>query len=177
MSIVELGAIGEFISSVIMLITLIYLVQQVRHLKVQAAMQATFNRGQGGRDVLLGIANSDYLPQITEKLRVARDPDMMSEAARGLTEHYGLTVEESNRMSMYWFAWLKNQETHFGYLSAPEQASVDRLMGNFLLQPGIEMWWPHSKEAFNADFSAHVEQVVAQRQAEMAEEGEPQPAS
>ena len=58
MTIQDLGALGALISSLFMPITLVYLAMQVNYLKKQVQMQATFSRGQGAREMLMGFAKN-----------------------------------------------------------------------------------------------------------------------
>ena len=50
MSIVELGSIGEFVSAIAVLVTLIHLAVQVRQAKGIAMQSAVYERGHGMRE-------------------------------------------------------------------------------------------------------------------------------
>jgi hypothetical protein len=153
-----MGAAGEFVSSLFMLVTLLYLAVQVAYLKKQARMQATFNRGQASRENLLAVVNSDYLPQIFRKMdeRV----EQRSPIFRLLSEKFGLEQDESRRVSQYYYSWLKAQEANFGNIADEEQRSTDRLTATFAGMPGFHDWWNLSKDVFNESFAQHVDALL-----------------
>ena len=138
-----------------MLVTLLYLAVQVTYLKKQARMQATFNRAQAGRENLLAVVNSDYLPHIFRKME--ESVEQASAAQSWFSEKFGLEPDESRRVAMYYFSWLKAQEANFGNIDVEEQASTDRLIVNFSNMPGFRDWWDRSKAAFNESFASHVD--------------------
>ena len=163
MTIQDLGALGALISSLFMPITLVYLAMQVNYLKKQVQMQATFSRGQGARELLMGFANSDYLPQIIQKMRAHHH--LPSSPVRGhLMEDWSLEPAEAQRVNLYYFAWMRNQESNFGHISRSEQEPQDRSILNFGDNPGFQVWWTHSKDLFKSIFSQHVDSVLAQKQ-------------
>ena len=153
-----MGAAGEFVSSLFMLVTLLYLAVQVTYLKRQARMQATFNRAQAGRENLLAVVNSDYLPQIFWKME--ESVEQASPAQSLLSEKFGLEPDESRRVAMYYFSWFKAQEANFGNIDVEEQASTDRLVLNFSNMPGFREWWDLSKNVFNDSFAQHVDLLL-----------------
>ena len=160
MTIQDLGALGAFISSLFMPITLIYLAAQVTHLKRQVQMQAAFSRGQGAREILMGIANSDYLPEIIQKMRSHHDLPA-SPVRKHLMENWNLEPAEAQRVNLYYFAWMRNQESNYGHISRSEQEPQDRSISDFGENPGFEVWWTHSKNLFKESFFRHVDSILA----------------
>ena len=160
MTIQDLGALGTLVSALFMPITLIYLALQVTYLKKQVQMQATFSRGQGAREILMGFANSDYLPQIIQKMRSHRQLPA-SPARKHLMQEWGLEPAEAQRINLYYFAWMRNQESIFGNISRSEQEPQDRSISNFGDNPGFQVWWAHSKDLFKMVFSQHVDSILA----------------
>ena len=155
MTIAELGSIGEFVSSILVLVTLVYLSVQVRYMKNQAKTEATYNRGQAGRDVLLAAANSTYISPIIAKIT--------EHAGRPLNEiakQFDLTHDESYRFHHYMWAWWRNQETYFGNVSAEEQDAIDRLITGQLATPGGLLFWETTKALMKASFVGHVDTLV-----------------
>ncbi|MGH8865740.1 MAG: hypothetical protein ACREVZ_14030 [Burkholderiales bacterium] len=161
MTIQDLGAFGALISSLFMPITLIYLAMQVTYLKRQVQMQATFSRGQGAREILMSFANSDYLPQIIQKMRSHHDLPA-SLVRKHLMDDWGLEAAEAVRVNLYYFAWMRNQESIFGNISSHEQEPQDLSIANFGDNPGFQVWWTQSKVLFKAAFSQHVDSILAQ---------------
>ncbi len=69
MSISELGSIGEFISGLAVLITLIYLAVQVRQTRKVVMAQAYHSRSEALQDLSMRVAESESLSHIQTKLR------------------------------------------------------------------------------------------------------------
>ena len=156
MSIAELGSVGEFVGSILVLVTLIYVAIQIRYMKDQASAQATYNRAQAGREVMLAAANSPYIPEIVKALRKnAKRP-----TGGFLVEEYGLDYVSAQRLQAYWWAWWRNQEGNFGHVNPAEQKAVDNLMTSYLTSTGMLEWWTLNTASLNADFVAHVETLI-----------------
>jgi hypothetical protein len=162
-SIQELGSAGEFVSSLFMLVTLLYLAVQVTYLKRQARTQATFNRALAGRENLLAMANSDYLPQILRKMNENSGQEIAS-VSKLFAEKYGLERDETQRVTQYFFAWLKAQEANFGNISVEEQVSTDRTFRTFAQWPGFTDWWSFIdvRACFNDDFARHIDTLLGE---------------
>ena len=77
-----------------------------------------------------------------------------------LSEKFGLEPDESRRVAMYYFSWLKAQEANFGNIGVEEQASTDRLVLNFSNMPGFRDWWDMSKNVFNDSFAQHIDVLL-----------------
>jgi len=67
-SITELGSIGEFVSGLAVLITLIYLAVQVRQTRKVVMAQAYHSRSEALQDLSMRVAESESLSQIQAKL-------------------------------------------------------------------------------------------------------------
>ncbi len=61
MSIMELGALGEFVAALAVLITLMFLTAQVRHARQESARALTQARTSNGTNIQLEIAGSEGL--------------------------------------------------------------------------------------------------------------------
>jgi hypothetical protein len=57
----ELGSLGEFISSIAVLVTLVYLAIQVRHARAESARSALVDRGQAIREVMAMVVSDESL--------------------------------------------------------------------------------------------------------------------
>ena len=67
MFIIELGALGEFVSSIVFLITLVYLAVQTKQPKDIALLQARNQRANRSLKLFLTAAESDYIvPAMTK---------------------------------------------------------------------------------------------------------------
>ncbi len=61
MSIMELGALGEFVAALAVLITLIFLTVQVRYARQESARALMQSRTENGTHIGMGIATSESL--------------------------------------------------------------------------------------------------------------------
>ncbi len=71
----DLGAVGEFVSSIAVLVTLIYLAVQTHQTQKLVRGQTRQAFADSTQFALLTNANSDYLPAIAVKLEAAGFPD------------------------------------------------------------------------------------------------------
>ena len=104
MSIVELGALGEFIAAIAVLITLIFLTVQVRHTRQESARALMESRTRTGIDIGMGIATSEGLAAAFTRASdaVAEQPSRFMNALieRGVDRIDALRVE---RACMAWW--------------------------------------------------------------------------
>jgi hypothetical protein len=63
-----LGNIGEFIGSIVVIVTLVYLAVQVRQAKEQIIHASQQMRGQAAQGILSSISDSPYLASILVKV-------------------------------------------------------------------------------------------------------------
>jgi hypothetical protein len=73
-SVQDLGAIGEFISSIAVVLTLIYLAVQTRQTQKMVKAQTRQSWAEATELALMTAADSDYLPVIEQKLYAAGFP-------------------------------------------------------------------------------------------------------
>ena len=75
MTISELGSLGEFIGSLAVLVTLIYLSIQVRLSRAESAAAAIKERGSAMREVMLFQISDDRLGEALSKSQIALGGD------------------------------------------------------------------------------------------------------
>jgi hypothetical protein len=114
-----IGALGEAVSAILVLVTLIYLATQVRYAKNAAADANRLMRARGVCDFQLACATNDSLSQINS---AGNDSGSWYEE---LSAALGITAEEAMRLdalSLYWI-WL-----HWGqYSSTNNKDDLDEL--------------------------------------------------
>jgi hypothetical protein len=114
-----IGALGEAVSAILVLVTLIYLATQVRYAKNAAADANRLMRARGVCDFQLACATNDSLSQINS---AGNDFGSWYEE---LSAALGITAEEAMRLdalSLYWI-WL-----HWGqYSSTNNKDDLDEL--------------------------------------------------
>ena len=74
-SVQNLGSVGEFVSSIAVVATLIYLAIQTKQTQKMIRGQTRQSWAEATQDALLRFADSDYIPVIQAKLLTAGFPD------------------------------------------------------------------------------------------------------
>jgi hypothetical protein len=151
-----IGALGESLSAILVLITLVYLATQVRYAKNAAADANRLARAKGVCDYQLACATNDLINQSNV---AASDHWAWYEE---LSEALGIRAEEAMRpdaISLYWI-WL-----HWGqYSSTNNKTDLDELghtIGKFYSKsPAIKYSWekgPFSKPLLSNNFIEFVD--------------------
>jgi hypothetical protein len=103
MTITDLGSIGEFVSAIAILVTLIYLTIQVRHTQRETAASLLQQRTVAVREMYLAIATSETLSDAMSKAE-----DAVADGPTGfdatLIEQGGLTRREAYQVSRWYRA-------------------------------------------------------------------------
>lgn len=148
MSIAELGALGEFIGSLVVLITLVYLAVQVRQTKlsVQSASHAQ------------GAASMNQI-----NIGIASDADFAQVVNRGLVDADSLDTIEWTRFGFFLTAMFHVFQQHFldagkGLGDPRVWQGEERAMQELLSVPGVDKWWTEfPSNPYSQEFRAHVE--------------------
>ena len=151
-----IGALGESLSAILVLITLIYLATQVRYAKNAAADANRLARARGVCDYQLACATNDLLMQSNT---TANDYGSWYEELSGVL---GISAEEAMRVdsvSLYW-VWL-----HWGqYSSTNNKEDLDELgdtIGKFYSNSrAIKYSWengPFAKPLLGKKFTEYVD--------------------
>ena len=147
MSIQDLGALGEFVSSVVVLITLIYLAIQVRQGNLLARSQA--------RQRMVEHAHSELYTQIN-------DPSITFAAVK----EGPLTEEEQAKLSLFLTQFMRQREWEWfqlqdGVIDKEVYAAYRDVIAIFLSTERTGKWW-HSigRFAFNQEFATDVDKFL-----------------
>ena len=151
MEISELGAIGEFVSSIAVLVTLIFLTLETRR-----------------NSRLLSRANSrSAIENNREALSQLIDREVSELFYRGNLEGLrSLDPEERYRFDIAYVIWLQAAEQAFADARAgsfdPEHLlSWQNSIPGFLSTPGGREWWQDRRDWFSHDFRAEVDSMLA----------------
>ena len=153
-----IGAMGETVGAMLVLITLIYLATQVRYAKNTAADANRLARARGVCDMQLALVGNDQLLQ--SSIAANGQGDWYQELAAAL----GITVEDAMRadhINTYWF-WL-----HWGQFSSTNSKNdlqeLGDTIGRFYQSPELKYAWengPFSKPLLNDEFVAFVQKYM-----------------
>ena len=136
-----LGDLGDFISSIAVLITLIYLAIQVRQAKHEVSLIGRQARANHATSVLAPIITSE-LGSIFAKLKLVNYGD------------FGLSEEETVRFGAWFHTWLQTEQGSFYLLPEGEN---DPLLTWMLATPAGAEFWDKNKGIYDAPFVEHVE--------------------
>ena len=146
----DLGNLGDFISGVAVVVTLIYLTLQIRQNTVSVRAATIQSAAQ---------ANAEMLDHFV------RDPELHRIYQAGTRDFESLSPEDRFRFASIMGSMLHRVEGMV-YQSAkgllpPEswEGGANRIKGAFAL-PGTRAWWERGKHAFNPGLRRWVEQEV-----------------
>ena len=154
-----IGAIGEIVGALAVVLTLGYLANQVRHAKEVAADTNRLERSKGVRDMMLASASdSDLRENLTKGLLLS---DYYSEIASKLNMSSNEAASFDWAM-LYWF-WL-----HWGqYASTTKDSDVEELrtvINGFYRNPGVRLCWeksPQARPVLEEDVVKFVDEILA----------------
>lgn len=160
MDIQDLGAIGEFISSVVIVITLIFLTletRQTRHATLQGNREA---RQRIRHDLHRLRAENPSLVEIIVKANnhLADGDDLANEKA---AKDYGLTQVEHHRLQAVMSASTTHWFDQF-YTELPEsdRLSLDGQVKGTISNPVFRKFWAERREGFPDDFTDYIEGLL-----------------
>jgi hypothetical protein len=149
-TITELGAIGEFIASIAVLITLVVLVFEMRNntkILVRSNARATYD-------------------QEGEALRALLDGEVAELYLRGHNEGLdALTPVERYRFDLALVIWLHAVESAYadhkdGFYPADKLVPFDNAIPGFLTTPGGAVWWSERQFWFGPEFRSVVDGLL-----------------
>ena len=150
MSLQDLGALGDLIGGIAVVVTLIYLAVQVRQntgmimaQTVQASVDAT-------QRVLLFRAEH---PELRSLLRTARSQGELDADDTELLASYLQAV------FMNFQARLRHHR--LGVFDRSVNESYERILEDYLHQDYVRRWWHYAKALFGAEFRDHCDRIIA----------------
>ena len=161
MTVMELGALGEFLGVFALVATLIYLSIQVRHARSESEKAVLEARTTGVRDLYLNLATSEGLSAAMVKAQEAIG-DVPTAFQTELIS-FGLGRQEAERVSR----WLVAQQRHdiTTYETAtPAQRNTQTGRLRMVYSSGLgRLFWEHSfaRDA-PSPFTTHVNQLIAE---------------
>ena len=155
-----IGALGEIVGALAVVLTLAYLAIQVRHAKEAAADTNRLERSKGVRDMMLAsAADSGLRENLTKGLQLS---DYYNEIASNLN----MSSDEAASFDwamLYWF-WLRWGQ----YASTTKESDVEELrnvISGFYRNPGVRVCWeksPWARPVLEKDFVNFVDEILAQ---------------
>jgi hypothetical protein len=157
MSIMELGALGEFIGSIGVVASLIYLAIQIRQNSISNKAQAVQSTSDRMIDISLAMATDGSWP------------DLFNRAG---DDFESLTPSDRGRAGWMWFAIMRGQETlyhHYleGNVDDQTWETYATAIRHNAKMPGFRQWWRSisGTYTFAQDFDEFVSQAADQAEA------------
>ena len=167
MTIAELGSIGEFVSAIAILITLIYLAIQVRYARRATAASLLEQRTIAVREMYLAIATSETLSDAMSKAE-----DAVAEGPTGfeatLMDQGSLTRREAHQVSRWYRAMNRVWAGQYQVVTDRwERERYDGGVRTFYSRRLARLFWQEIKgEIEVSGFMSHVDRLVAERDAQ-----------
>jgi len=151
----DLGALGEFIGSLVTIVTLVYLAMQVRLFTAQQKREANVAIQHGQNGVIAQL----------------KDPELMRAWVR--TAHQGrrAPIEDRSRALIWTLEYLNQFQIDYdlyqdGTLDEARFALWERFAVAIVASPGIRAWW--EEEAGKLAFQPEVRELIDRRLADEA---------
>ena len=144
MSIMELGALGEFVGSLVVVVTLIYLARQIRQNTDVTRSAAASELSSSQVAFFMQVAAS---PDLAKVVKIARqDPGALSEIEIVQYEFHTGAV----------FSLMEGAYKQFqlGFLRETGWKPYERVIKDFLSNPISHNWWVNSPVVFSPEFEA-----------------------
>ena len=161
MGIQDLGAVGEFVSSLVIVITLLVLIYEVRGAK-QATMRANAQERQRKRDdIVRSFAES---PDLGRFLETANQRLGLSRSE--IAAQFGLEPDQYWRLDFALGRLMTDwRAAFFSDLPANERAAVDLNARIWLSEPAVARWydlrWSGYREGEMGLFLEHLDEIRA----------------
>jgi hypothetical protein len=153
-----IGAVGEIVGALAVVLTLVYLALQVRTAKRATIDQNTLSRADGVREMILALCQNDDL-----RMGVVDDLDFRH-LYEEIAQSKGVTVEAASMVdwqNCYWF-WV-----HWGQWASTHddigEVELQNLIAAFYSLPGMRRSWeksPLSKPLLDPKFVTFVDSIL-----------------
>jgi len=144
-SISELGNIGEFVSGVVVVVSLVYLAVQVK------ASTAATRFDSYVRAISI----------ITEHQKLLVDPEVGKIWLRGLADPESLIAEE--RLGFYQLMYILMNAYELRVIGPEDATQNETLIAALVENPGFIRWWKQARESYSDRFRDFVDEHIAAR--------------
>jgi len=154
MDIQDLGAIGEFISSVAIVITLIFLTMETRHARNATQQGNRQARHQIRTDISLSLAVNPQLSEVLAKsaAHLGGDP---------LENEFGLTDSEYIQLLLHTLSSFRHfEDQYFSDLPASDRLGLESQVRQALSLSTYSKLWEQFKGGFDDRFQQYVDNLM-----------------
>jgi hypothetical protein len=144
-----LGAIGEFVGAIAVVVTLIYLAAQVRHSRT-ATQAATLEAGRTRRiEFFETVRDSRYLPEI--QVKVSRGEELDEVERLRLTNHYGAL------WGLLYAEWIQRDLGIVGEYATHPEIGLLQALGSPV---GMQWWRNAGIKLYPQRFVDYIEKMI-----------------
>ena len=144
-----IGAVGEVLGAVAVVLTLVYVAAQVRH------NTTALNRAASA-DAIAGIRHWNQT--------LIDDPTMVRIFGQGVEDMNGLDEDGRARFAVLIFNWLKTfEDMHYQFSKGAMEPEVwqgwERLGGIYFTRQGIRQYWGERRQVFSPAFQVWMDRL------------------
>ncbi len=160
MTVMELGALGEFLGVFALVATLIYLSIQVRYARDESEKAVLESRTTGIRELSLSAATSDGLSAAIIKANDAVGATPNSFAAELIS--HGLDRQEANRVHHWYLATWRLDRTQYESATQVQRSEQERRLLAVYAGGVGRLFWDNFGARNPIPFTDHVNQLIAE---------------
>lgn len=147
MTLEQFASIGEIVSGVAVIISLVYLAIQIRT-NTDAERSSTYQSIVSD----FGAMNNT----------MASTPELSHMFVQAMEDYHQLSSDQKARISQIFFQCFRYFENMFyqhrkGYLDEEVWIGWKRLMLTYYSRPGFQTWWEHRREVYSEPFAIFLE--------------------
>ena len=160
MSIMELGALGEFLGVFALVATLIYLAIQVRHARSESEKAVLEARTTGLRELNVNAAVSEGLSAALVKAE-----ESIGAAPRPFDAElisHGLDRQEAHRVNMWYMANWRHDLTQYETAKREQRSNQDSRLRAIYTRGVGRLFWDNFARQWSSPFTEHVNQLSAE---------------
>jgi hypothetical protein len=152
-----LGNLGEFVGSLLVLGTLIYLAFQVKQAKQLLQTSIALGRGEASREINGLRLGHPRVLELEAQMR-SLDSEAPDNTSFFVTE-LDCTESEANALSLWLYIAMRAIEVAFMTETRSERSTLSIV--NVLASHLHRVWWVRSPHLFTADFRTYVDDVLS----------------
>jgi len=154
MTLDQVASIGEIISGIAVIISLVYLAIQIRT-NTEAERSSTYQSIVSD----FGAMNNT----------MASTPELSHMFVQAMENYHQLSSDQKARISQIFFQCFRYFENMFyqhkkGYLDEEVWIGWKRLMLTYYSRPGFQTWWEHRREVYSEPFAVFLETAKLDRE-------------
>jgi hypothetical protein len=147
----EIGALGNLLGALGVVVSLIYLGVQIKHQIREARVTAVHELTENFRGFLMALAENEQLGDIW---------------VRGIYDFPGLAPVERLRLSSALGNAFRIFDTLYNYynegiIDAQSWATLEAPVNDLLAYPGIQAWWPTRKHWYSQPYQLRIDDKIA----------------